>query len=308
VGETLTDENNPAMSIAGRKSKSVVNEDATTWDRIEDLLTADVFGAYRYLPPQLGIVPFLRSACGQKKTRLSDYFRTAGLPLEDIAYARIIFWPRLGDGREPDLLVLLGPSANDLRIALLVEAKLNAKQHSIEGVDGVWRSQLGHYLKLHRKADYHTSVAIYELPPIRPILYVTRHNSIPTEELGAASVEADSGPEPLFWTNWQSAWSSANKTWAAKKDSIEKCPWLRVLLDLKRDLEIRGLIFYESFSGFSLPKSRSPKDLYSRSYQIPNKVFVEPTLYQYRRFTHDILIHGIADNWYINDNLTHKKS
>jgi hypothetical protein len=137
---------------------------------------------------------------------------------------------------------------------------------------------------------------------------VTRHNSIPTEELGAASVEADSGPEPLFWTNWQSAWSSANKTWAANKDSIEKYPWVRVLLDLKRDLEIRGLIFYEPFSGFSLPKRRLPKDLYSRSYQILNKVFVEPTLYQYRRFTHDILIHGIADNWYINENLTHKKS
>lgn len=52
------------MSIAGRHGKlserTSLEEDR--WQRIEDLLTADVFGAYRYLPPHVGVAAFLERA------------------------------------------------------------------------------------------------------------------------------------------------------------------------------------------------------------------------------------------------------
>ena len=106
------------MSIVGRKGKLSGGE------RIEDFLTADVFGAYRYLPLEYGLVPFLAHARDEEGRTLKGFLEASGISIEKISYARMLFWPRLQDDREPDLLVLLGSSPKQTEVALLVEAKL----------------------------------------------------------------------------------------------------------------------------------------------------------------------------------------
>ena len=74
------------MSIAGRKGKLKlpINQShkvAPAWQRIEDMLTADVFGAYRYLPTEVGLIPFLSHAIDENDQTLSEFLRKKGLIL-----------------------------------------------------------------------------------------------------------------------------------------------------------------------------------------------------------------------------------
>lgn len=98
----------------------------------EDLLTSDVFGAFKYLPPSLGLLPFLAKA----KPFVED-----AAPLScDAGDASYYFWPRAGR-REPDLLILLKPTtlgaANALGppSALIVEVKYHSPKHNLFNED-----------------------------------------------------------------------------------------------------------------------------------------------------------------------------
>ncbi|MBK8988393.1 MAG: hypothetical protein IPM39_20390, partial [Chloroflexi bacterium] len=80
----------------------------------EDLLTADVFAAFRYLPAQEGIYAFLRSVPGLGK-------KLPALTGENVT-ATFYFWP-MGEQRrrEPDMLLAL--QVGQRLIHVVVEAK-----------------------------------------------------------------------------------------------------------------------------------------------------------------------------------------
>ena len=241
------------MSIAGRKRKfSLPHGYATVqdaaWERWEDVLTADVFGAYRYLPLEYGLTPFLTHAKDENGRTLEAFLKTQRISLEDLTYARIQFWPQLTDGREPDLLILLGTNPDQLQVALLVEAKFHAGLHQIE-CQGITRSQIGHYMIYHLCGDYKSPVQPTEFPSTRYLLFITRGRAFPKRELERARSEVMAANPSLtesdlgiFWCSWGMAGKEARRLWKKHRHEIEEKPWLRLLLDLWRDIECRDLM------------------------------------------------------------------
>jgi len=270
------------MSIVGRKGKlslhgpeGIAHE--LVWQRIEDVLTADIFGAYRYLPTSLGLLPFLSRSSDAHGKSLIEWLTHRGVADSDLTYARIHFWPTLSDGTEPDLLVLLGSSTDDLHVALLCEMKLGSAQHAIMGSDGVERSQVGHYAIKHLRGEYADQLTQSHLPAIRPVLYVTAAPSIPLEsvrqasgELESASDGADAQATDVFWCSWLRAAEEAQRIWEAHRESVQERPWLRLLLDINEDLANRDLTPRDPFYGVRAPLFSGTPPLYTRTIGVPH--------------------------------------
>ena len=253
------------MSIAGRKGKfNLQNIEASienpAWERLEDMLTADVFGAYRYLPLEFGLHPFLSLAKDDSDRTVLNFLDSRKINLNNLKYARIIFWPHFNDGSEPDLLILLGESQDKLRVAILGEAKLHSSQHEIE-LDSIKRSQLGHYSICHLNGSYayDEMPQLEELPDVRIMLYITSGEEIPFHEIKVARNEIinyqnyySEDDVGLFWCSWIKAGKEAQRLWHRNKHEINEKPWLRLLYDLYQDISARDLLHIEPFK--EIPK------------------------------------------------------
>ena len=227
------------VSIASRNGKLHIadGDDGTRWRTREDLLTADVFGAYRYLPVDLGVGPVLAGAVDEGGRTLADWARARTVAWPALTEAWFAFWPNL-DGREPDLVVVLGESRQLATIAVLIEVKLHADQHEIDG-----RSQLGHYglsFLQHRFEDQRIDVP---LPSLRPIVYITKSREPDLTALRRARSELALGGREaatdVFWTSWTAAVEAGEK---ARDRIAANAPrhQLAVIEDLLADLAERG--------------------------------------------------------------------
>lgn len=240
------------MSIAGRHGKlsplsSGLMTDEGKWQRVEDLLTADVFGAYRYLPPGLGIVPFLRRAVDEKGQGLPEWLLSSHVDVDTLSTLQVVLWPSFAScAQEPDALLLLGTCHGTPAVAVLVEAKLRSPLHTIANM-----SQLGFYAVRHLERDY--DEPDLEIPHVLPVLYVTNHMDLPRADLAKARSEI---PAPLrdeaglFWVNWQSALQEAQRVWDEHQESTGSSPWLLLLQDMAEDLMQRGIVLPRAFTGF----------------------------------------------------------
>lgn len=270
------------MGIVGRKGKLTVAAHASdvreiAWQRYEDVLTADVFGAYRYLPPSVGILPVLHHAIDENRQAFPDYLSRFAIALDDLDVARFRFWPTFKDGCEPDVFVLLESAKQRGSIALLVEAKLHSSQHEIGG-----RSQLGHYLIQHLSDAYADSSIAWDLPSRpRPLLFVTAHPEIPALELARARQEvsealgsANTTDLGLFWINWARIGIEAHRQWRQNRERVDHAPWLRHLLDLHHEIRDRDLLPRAPFTGISRAPCLEAVSRYNRSYRSPS-LYVE---------------------------------
>ncbi len=270
------------MGLVGRKGKLSITESTAdvrdiVWQRYEDVLTADVFGAYRYLPPRLGLLPALNHAVDETGKDFASFLRHFGVELYDLDVTKIRFWPTFEDGREPDVFVLLESTQHQQSVALLVEAKLHAPQHEIGE-----RSQLGHYAIQHLSGAYAEGSIAWKLPqPPRPLLFITKHQEIPSAELTRARAEIcrEYGSLPkdevgLFWINWGHIGEEAKRLWREYEKEVETAPWLRHLLDLYEEIRDRDLLPRPPFTGITRPALVSPDDMYFRSYsqQVPDSI------------------------------------
>lgn len=237
------------MTIAVRKGKLSLrfdsdSQDESYWKRIEDFLTADVFGAYRYVPPAFGVMSLLGHAHDENFRPFYDYLRERGVSPDSVDVARIRLWPRLDDGKEPDAVISLGRADNPHLVLILVEAKLHSPQHPIGEC-----SQIGHYLTLHMERRFSDERLSSITTEIRPLLYVTAHTDPPREEMSQARAEVQQGlPNraaddiAVFWVPWRKAGEEAKQIWERERKGVAEKPWLRVLLDLTQDLKARDLM------------------------------------------------------------------
>ena len=85
---------------------------------MEDLLTSNVFGIWRYIPPQVGLLQFLQTA--------KQLDEVSHLRLSSILTADLQFWPWLeeGDakGAEPDVLIEIS-THDQQKYLVLIESK-----------------------------------------------------------------------------------------------------------------------------------------------------------------------------------------
>jgi len=231
------------VSIAGRhdKLREVGARDLGDWVRAEDLLTADVFGAYRYLPPAVGVLPFLLRSETSKGMSLASWLLGVGVATEALDEAHVVFWPDLA-GKEPDVLVLLGAAGAPPMLAVLVEAKLHSPQHEIADL-----SQVGFYAKQFAAGRLSS---VERLPDNRAVVFLTRHHVAPADELQRAERELGPGAVPIFWLNWQCALLTASE--ALKRDGLERGVRLH-LEDLMADLRWRGMFLPQDLRSFPMP-------------------------------------------------------
>jgi hypothetical protein len=185
-----------------------------------------------------------------------------------LSYARILFWPHFQDGREPDLLVLLGKGPEDLAVALMVEAKLYATQHEIAHGDAML-CQIAYYMIQHLQGAYGDGIDPNMVPAVRPLLFITRDQEIPRGELARARKEvlaalpgrlaSDAG---FFWCSWHFAAQEAHRLWRRHHSEVREKPWVRLLLDLWQDLAHRDLTPRDPFTLFPRFLGRLPSGLY----------------------------------------------
>lgn len=268
------------MGIAARKGKLTLSGSdcdlhELAWQRYEDVLTADIFGAYRYLPASLGLIPVLHNAVDERGQSFSAFLARFGIALSEFDVARIKFWPTLEDGREPDLFLLLESTATKKSIAVLAEVKFHAPQHEIDHPVGK-RSQLGHYLIQHLAGGYAQGSIAWPLPDPaqpRPILFITKHTELPARELEQARFEANKACSTVpndrlgvFWANWSTIGAEARRLWLLHRHRVGAEPWLRLLLDIYGEIKDRDLLLRTPFRGIPLADLRLPSRLYERRY------------------------------------------
>jgi hypothetical protein len=189
------------MSIAEIRGK-ISDTGANLSERMEDLLTSDVFGCMRYLPAKKALIPFLQMAYSLHGDVLS-------IP-SDVIRVHYSFWPWLKSaGRipcEPD--VMLGLETEDSHVHLiLIEAKYYSGLSSEEDDRPEPNDQLA------RELDNLDSVSCVTLGwsidleiASRTLLFVTQDMGIPRDLLVRSLAEYKRKRKKegnIFWASWR---------------------------------------------------------------------------------------------------------
>jgi len=189
------------MTIAEIRGK-ISDTGTNLSERMEDLLTSDIFGCMRYLPPASALVPFLRTG-----------HSLAGgiLPVPDrLTNVYWSFWPWIRQvGRipcEPD--VAIGLETEDGRVhVVFIEAKYNSGLSSDEDERLEPNNQLARQLdNLHALSCATLGWGAHREIGSRALLFVTQDTGIPSDLIMRSLDEyrrKRSRDTDLYWTSWR---------------------------------------------------------------------------------------------------------
>lgn len=213
-------------------------------DRMEDVLTSNVFGLLRCVAPSELLVPWLSRSRPAVAT-------SPALIGEGINEASIHFWPRL-HRRELDVLVLLRSSRGTHVVGVECKYESGKSGASVDTAGNALASdaQTGDQL-----ADYMNALAAdavyprpYNLETVhrRSLIYLTAHASMPRSELETSlRLRRANALVELYWLPWREL--------SPLLPREARGPGLPLLLaDLRRVLERRGL---STFTGWQDPAS-----------------------------------------------------
>ncbi len=215
---------------------------------MEDLLTSNVFGIWRYLPPTLGLVQFLGTAKRVDGKELA-------VP-SDVSVANLEFWPRLdypdAKGAEPDVLISYSDN-DDTKCLVMVEAKYKSGKSSFaDYADKRPNDQLAREMQSLHLLARREGTDRYAL------VYVTAHTTMPRNDVQEAVEElldkaSEAGTDRFYWTTWRYLPRILAEAQSTSEDSIAKS----LLADLRELLEGMGLTFYQGIcsNGWSLGPS-----------------------------------------------------
>jgi len=178
-------------------------------ERMEDALTSAVFGRLRYLAPQSVLIPSLGQAVDCVSNQyLSDYLKALSIYLNDYNEADIVFWPRMAELGEPDLMIILSSSNHDVQeLLLVVEVKYKSPKSGTGENDQLRRyfEAVTHHLKRFDN-DRISNFA----GRVGPIVYLTEFSA--AEEIQASQKEIDLklgySAYPIFNLRWSSIYKS----------------------------------------------------------------------------------------------------
>jgi len=239
-------------------------------DRSEDLLTSDVFGALRYLPPDEGLIRIL---CTAKRFSDGKCFEFG----EGEVLRETLFWNRLKES-EPDVILVFEKSV------VFIEVKyLSSKSgHFSEELDAMTNLEAASSDQLYREfVDLHNYKGEFER---RFLIYLSAHRKMPDEDLRAGSRAIsvlDAKLTPLFemntfWLSWYEVYTTVLQLIADQRDPYR----IQLLSDIKNLLFKKGFRYFQGYRGEYFPYTIDPlprKDVYfhkrERSYfcfHIPN--------------------------------------
>lgn len=218
---------------------------------IEDVLTSNVFGCYKYLPFESGLGPLLKKAkrlgCEGKKKRSEELNRI----IDKTRAFKIKFWPRMDDRSEPDAIILLQDKCENDICVLGIEAKhgsgmgtyaagesngdeLKDELKAQEKEDKEGRETIKQTTKelrnIKRRETSFLNGVSHNIPSF--ILYITHHVTCPHDALESNDV---------LWASWRYAYM------AAKPEGNQNGYFEEILRDLRSLLKEVG---YASFEGW----------------------------------------------------------
>ena len=171
-------------------------------ERMEDLLTSDIFGCMRYLPTQNALIPFLQTACSLHGNILT-------IPGK-ILRVHWSFWPWLkSSGRipcEPDVIIGLQTEYNHLHL-VLVEAKYYSDLSSEEDERAEPNDQLARELDNLDAVSCATFGWNPQLHIVsRRLLFITQHMGMPRRLVARSLAEYQlkrNKQGDIYWTSWR---------------------------------------------------------------------------------------------------------
>jgi len=227
-------------------------------DRLEDLLTSDVFGPLRYLPFTEGLLCVLGKAQLYTDPDTTFYAKFGKNLLNE---PKVIFWPRTGRS-EPDALIEFDHHL------VMVEAKyLSGKSGDFDPEN----AETASYDQLAREfrdlLDYQGDFSD------RTLIYLTAHSTLPEEDLDKSrrAMNGEEGEEKFrqntYWLSWFEIRNAVEELLGEQKDQNKKL----VLDDIKRLLHRKGFRKFEGFEYVGLtPVCSLPKTIF---YQPPRGKF-----------------------------------
>ncbi len=210
----------------------------------EDLLTSNVFGLYRYLRPELGLLQFVKTAKRVDGVEFRGFDQVESIDLQ--------FWPWLQEqgakGAEPDVLVEMVAS-NQRKCLVLIEAKYLSTKSSYSDDSPEPNDQLAREMYNLRKVALRKGIDDYAL------IYITAHTFMPVEDIKEAISElnqktGDGNGDRFFWTTWRRL-----PRILAQAATICERPLASMLTDLRTIILDLGLTFFEgvTYSEWTLP-------------------------------------------------------
>ena len=172
-------------------------------ENMEDILTSNVFGLLKYVPPGEGLLNYLALAEDEDGNQPLKYLRSLNEVSQDsISYE---FWPWWKEpncyGCEPDVVISLKISAQK-KLLVLIEAKyLSGKSSEADEVDDTPTDQLA------REWDNLSVMA--NTPDEHPVLiYLTAHYAYPNQDISGAISEfrekrQNSLSPVIYWLSWR---------------------------------------------------------------------------------------------------------
>jgi hypothetical protein len=223
----------------------------TPFDYYEDLLTADVFAAFRYLPGDAGIIGFLRSI-----ESIADIIPRP----EPDSTCDFHFWP-LGElfRREPDLLLELNIAGRLYHV--VIEAKYMSGPSDGDDVEITHQGESftignqladqfrdlvnGEYVVYRGSSRIH-SMRLASRVEDRLLLYFTAHVFRPQEELDRGLEYCPDARGRLFWANWYHVYDYLSDA----GEGLKQFPYSRIVNDLCTLLDLKQ---FSSFHGIATP-------------------------------------------------------
>jgi len=95
-------------------------------ERMEDVLTSNIFGMIKYMPPSVGIFNILSCAKDYSKDRkpLIDNLKNQNLNFQDYDHVDFLFWENSSEHGEPDIILIMKSSKQTLDdLMLCIEVK-----------------------------------------------------------------------------------------------------------------------------------------------------------------------------------------
>ncbi|NYV66541.1 hypothetical protein HYI36_14840 [Bacillus sp. Gen3] len=235
------------------------------YERMEDLLTSDVFSTFKYLEPDNGLVPFLKKA-------ISFIDKTHPKFLLDIKEANYVFWPKTTHlNREPDVLIVL-TKKDKSTISILIEAKYTSGKSNLirekeEGVgklnlDHLDGDQLAELYKELQEGNIHienqkTRDKFIKSEGNRYLFYVTSHYDLPKQDIDETlkilkkKSYGNQKYKEFYWVNWMCILDSIDEV--NGKETWAYAPPNRLLLsDLKDLLLKKELVPFYGFSNLQV--------------------------------------------------------
>ncbi len=240
------------MTVAEIRGK--ISETGTNLsERMEDLLTSDIFGSMRYLPVQKALVPFLQTA-------RSLHGNTVTIQGEVIK-VHYSFWPwlKLSDRIpcEPDVVVGLETEENQLHL-VFIESKYYSGLSSEEDERAEPNDQLARELdNLDVVSCANLGWRTHSEITARSLLFVTQDMGIPQDVLVQSLDEYERKRNKhgdIFWASWRSLPSILERN--LEKESVTENE--AVMADMLSLLLRKGLIMFSGVESiteyFALPE------------------------------------------------------